>query len=93
VLFSRRAVVAEWEPGMPVRLLTDAERGRFTGFPKEVPEEDLYAFFTLTGATASTSARTRATGKTGRTSTRSPARRAPYERKLLPGPDIVVKKY
>jgi len=35
---------------MPARLLTDAERGRFIGFPEEVPEEDLYAFFTLTGA-------------------------------------------
>jgi hypothetical protein len=34
---------------MPVRLLTDAERGRLSGFPTEVPTEDLHAFFTLTG--------------------------------------------
>jgi TnpA family transposase len=30
-------------------LLTDAERGRLSAFPSEVPTEDLYAFFTLTG--------------------------------------------
>jgi TnpA family transposase len=34
---------------MPVSLLTDAERSRLSGFPKEVPAEDLHAFFTLTG--------------------------------------------
>jgi hypothetical protein len=34
---------------MPVRLLTDTERGRLSGFPTEVPTEDLHAFFTLTG--------------------------------------------
>lgn len=34
---------------MPVRLLTDAERGRLSGFPSEVSAEDLHAFFTLTG--------------------------------------------
>jgi TnpA family transposase len=34
---------------MPVRLLTDAEREQLAGFPIEVPTEDLYAFFTLTG--------------------------------------------
>jgi TnpA family transposase len=34
---------------MPVRLLTDAERGRLSGFPPEVPTEDLHAHFTLTG--------------------------------------------
>lgn len=31
---------------MPVRLLTDAERGRLSSFPREVPTEDLHAFFT-----------------------------------------------
>ena len=35
---------------MPVDLLTNAERERTNGFPTEVPEEDLYAYFTLTGA-------------------------------------------
>ena len=39
---------------MPVRLLTDAESVRFTRFPEEIPEEDLYAFFTLTGADRAT---------------------------------------
>jgi len=34
---------------MPVRLLTDAERARFSGFPEEVPTEDLHAHFTLMG--------------------------------------------
>jgi hypothetical protein len=29
--------------------LTDAERGRLSGFPKEIPAEDLYVHFTLTG--------------------------------------------
>ena len=29
--------------------MTEAERGRFSGFPREFPEEDLYAHFTLTG--------------------------------------------
>lgn len=34
---------------MPVRPLTDAERERLTGFPREVPEEDIFSFFTLSG--------------------------------------------
>lgn len=34
---------------LPVSLLTDAERTRLAGFPKEVPTEDLHAHFTLTG--------------------------------------------
>ncbi len=34
---------------MPVRSLTDAERGRLSGFPQELPEEDLYSYFTLSG--------------------------------------------
>lgn len=34
---------------MPVRSLTDAERGRLSGFPAELPEEDLYSYFTLSG--------------------------------------------
>ena len=34
---------------MPVRLLTDAQRDRLSGFPEEVPVEDLHAHFTLTG--------------------------------------------
>ena len=34
---------------MPVDLLTDAERERLSGFPKEVSAEDMYAFFSLTG--------------------------------------------
>jgi len=34
---------------MPVRLLREPERERLSGFPKEVPSEDLHAFFTLTG--------------------------------------------
>ena len=33
-----------------MHLLTNAERERVSGFPVEVPEEDLYAYFTLTGA-------------------------------------------
>ena len=34
---------------MPVRLLTEAERQRLSGFPGDIPTEDLHAFFTLTG--------------------------------------------
>ena len=34
---------------MPVRLLTDAERVRLSNFPREIPTEDLYAHFSLTG--------------------------------------------
>ena len=34
---------------MPVELLTDAERSRLSGFPMEVPTEDLHAHFILTG--------------------------------------------
>lgn len=33
---------------MPVRPLGDADRARLTAFPREVPEEDLFAHFTLT---------------------------------------------
>lgn len=35
---------------MPVRSLTDAERERLSGFPPEIPEDELFAYFTLTGA-------------------------------------------
>ncbi len=34
---------------MPVRLLTDAEKERLSGFPREIPAEDLFAYFALTG--------------------------------------------
>jgi hypothetical protein len=34
---------------VPVRFLTDAERERLSSFPKEVPLEDLYGYFTLSG--------------------------------------------
>lgn len=34
---------------MPVRVLTEAERGRLSAFPKEIPTEDLFSYFTLTG--------------------------------------------
>ncbi len=34
---------------MPVRLLTETERERLSTFPKEIPTEDLFSYFTLTG--------------------------------------------
>jgi hypothetical protein len=34
---------------MPVRFLTDAQRERLISFPREIPAEDLFSFFTLTG--------------------------------------------
>ncbi len=34
---------------MPVGFLPDAEGNRLSAFPAEVPTEDLYAFFTLSG--------------------------------------------
>jgi hypothetical protein len=34
---------------VPVNLLTEAERLRLSGLPKEIPTEDLHAHFTLTG--------------------------------------------
>jgi len=34
---------------MPVSLLTNSERKRRSGFPREIPTEDLHAHFTLTG--------------------------------------------
>lgn len=33
----------------PVAFLTEAEKERLECFPREVPAQDLYAFFTLTG--------------------------------------------
>lgn len=35
---------------MPVRALTDAERGRLSGFPPEIPEDELFSYFSLSGA-------------------------------------------
>lgn len=35
---------------MPVELLSTRERERLSGFPGEIPREDLAAYFTLTGA-------------------------------------------
>ncbi len=35
---------------MPVRSLTDSERERLSGFPPEIPEDDLFSYFTLSGA-------------------------------------------
>ena len=34
---------------MPVRSLTDAERGRLSGFPQEIPEDELFSYFSLSG--------------------------------------------
>ena len=34
---------------MPVRLLTEAERRSLSAFPREIPTEDLFSFFALTG--------------------------------------------
>lgn len=39
---------------MPVSLLTKADRVRLTGFPEEIPMEELYAHFSLTGWDRST---------------------------------------
>jgi hypothetical protein len=35
---------------LPVAFLSAAERDRLSGFPHEIPLEDLFAFFSLTGA-------------------------------------------
>ena len=35
---------------MPTGFLTTAENDRLSGFPHEIPLEDLFAFFSLTGA-------------------------------------------
>lgn len=39
---------------MPVSLLTKADRARLSGFPEEIPTEELYAHFSLTGWDRST---------------------------------------
>jgi hypothetical protein len=35
---------------MPANFLTASEKGRLSGFPHEVPLDDLFALFSLTGA-------------------------------------------
>ena len=35
---------------MPVRALTDVERRRLSGFPQEIPEDELFFYFSLSGA-------------------------------------------
>ncbi len=35
---------------MPVRSLTEAERERLSGFPPEIPEDELFSYFSLSGA-------------------------------------------